>query len=75
MGRKRNILEKKEQEKASEKELNKTEISDLPNKEFKVVVIKIFTSENSRYTQQELQKRYRKYKYKKEPRRVEECNN
>ena len=34
---------KKEQEKTSEKELNETETSNMPDKEFKVVIIKIFT--------------------------------
>ena len=33
----------KEQDKYSEKELNKTEISSLPDKEFKVMVIRMLT--------------------------------
>ena len=33
----------KEQDKTSEKELNKIEISNLPNKEFKIMIIKMFT--------------------------------
>lgn len=31
------------QDKSSEKELNKVEISNLPRKEFKVTILKIFT--------------------------------
>ncbi|VFV39055.1 Hypothetical predicted protein, partial [Lynx pardinus] len=34
---------KKEQEKSSEKELNETEISNMSDKEFQVVIVKIFT--------------------------------
>ena len=37
------MFQKKEQDKTSEKELNKTKISNLPDKEFKVMVIKILT--------------------------------
>ena len=35
------MLQSKEQDKTSEKELNETEISNLPNKEFKVMVIQM----------------------------------
>ena len=37
------MFQTKEQDKTSEKELNKREISDLPDKELKVMVIKIVT--------------------------------
>ena len=37
------MFQKKEQDKNSEKELNKMEISNLPKKEFKVKIIKILT--------------------------------
>ena len=43
MRRQRNILQTKEQGKTSEKELNEVEISNLPDKEFKVTIIKMFT--------------------------------
>ena len=42
MGRQDNSP-KKEQEKSSEKELNETEISNMSDKEFQVVIVKIFT--------------------------------
>ena len=35
------MFQKKEQEKTSEKELNKVETGNLPNKEFKVMIIKL----------------------------------
>ena len=37
------MFQMKEQEKLSEKELNETEISNLPDKEFKVMIIKMLT--------------------------------
>ncbi|VFV26099.1 Hypothetical predicted protein [Lynx pardinus] len=43
MRRQRNIFQMKEQDKTSEKELNETEISNRPDKEFKVMVIKMLT--------------------------------
>ena len=42
MKRQRNTFQTK-QDKTSEKELNKTEISNLPAKEFKVIIIKMLT--------------------------------
>ena len=39
--RQRNIFQMKEQDKNLQKELNKKEISNLPDKEFKVIVIKM----------------------------------
>lgn len=39
----KNIFKMKEYDQNSGKELNKTKISDLPNKGFKVLVIKILT--------------------------------
>ena len=41
-------FKQKKKKKTAEKELNKTEISNLPNKEFKVMIIKIFTKLGSR---------------------------
>lgn len=38
-----NMFQTKEQDKISEKDLNKMKISDLPNKEFKITIIKILT--------------------------------
>ena len=35
-----NMFQTKEQDKTTEKELNKMEVSNLPDKEFKVMVIK-----------------------------------
>jgi len=40
--RQRNMIQMKEQKETSEKELNKMEIINLPDKEFKVMVLKIF---------------------------------
>ena len=37
------MFQTKEQEKTSEKDLNETEISDLSDKEFKIMVIKSLT--------------------------------
>lgn len=39
MERERNILQSKEQD----KDLNKTDINNLPEKEFKIMIIKILT--------------------------------
>ena len=36
------------QDKSSEKELNEVEISNLPRKEFKVTILKIFTEHGKR---------------------------
>ena len=44
MKRQRNLFQMKEQDKTSGKELNETEISNLPNKEFKIMIIKMFTN-------------------------------
>lgn len=41
--RNRGISSKQEQDKASETHLNEMEISDLPDREFKVMVIKVLT--------------------------------
>ena len=37
------MFQTKEQDKISEIDFNKMEISDLPNKELKIIVIKMFT--------------------------------
>ena len=51
-------FKQKKKKKTAEKELNKTEISNLPNKEFKVKVIKMLTELwKNRWTQYELQRR------------------
>ena len=43
MRRDQNILQIREQDKASEKELNETAINNLPDKEHKLIVIKMLT--------------------------------
>jgi len=43
MRRKRNMSQMKEHDKITTRELNKTEISNMPKGEFKVMVIKILT--------------------------------
>ena len=43
MGRQRNVSKMKEQDKTSEKELNEMETSNLPDTEFKTLVIRIFS--------------------------------
>ena len=43
IGKQRNMLQRKELKKTSEKELNETEICNIPDKEFKVIIIKILT--------------------------------
>ena len=39
----RDVFQMKEQDKTSEKELNEVEISNLPNEEFKIMIIKMLT--------------------------------
>lgn len=41
MRQQRNTFQRKEQDKTPERELSKVEISSLPEKEFRVVIIKI----------------------------------
>ena len=41
MRRQRNMFQMKEQDKTSEKEPNQVEVSNLPNKDFKVMIIKM----------------------------------
>lgn len=43
MKKHRNIFQTKEQDETPETDLNKMEINDLPDKEFKIMVKKIFT--------------------------------
>lgn len=43
MKKHKNIFQTKEQDETPETDLNKMEINDLPYKEFKVMVVKIFT--------------------------------
>ena len=45
MGRQRNIFQRKKQDKTSEKDPSEIEISNLPDKELKVRIIKMFTEE------------------------------
>ena len=42
------MFQMKEQDKTSEKELNKVKISNLPDKEFKVMITKMLTKLRSR---------------------------
>lgn len=44
MKRQWNTFQTKEQDKSSEKELNRMEISNLPYKEFKLIVIRMLTN-------------------------------
>lgn len=62
--RQMNMFQTKEQDKISEKDLNKMKISDLPNKEFKITIIKILTKvRRTRHEQSEnFIYRYRKWK-------------
>ena len=60
MRRQKNMFQSKEQDKTSGKELNKTEISNLSDKEFKVMVIRLLTEPGRRMD--ELQQTDRKYK-------------
>ena len=48
MKRQRNVSQMKEQNKNHRKELSEMEISNLPNKGFKIVITEIGTSEKSR---------------------------
>ena len=68
MRKQRNMSQMKEQDKTSEKELNKIEASNLPDTEFKNTGYK-----DAQGTQWELQQR--DSKYKKEPVRNKEYNN
>ena len=43
MGRQENVSQKKEQNKAVARDLSKTEISNRPNKEFKVLITSTLT--------------------------------
>ena len=51
MKKQRNMLQTKEQDKTLEKILTETEISDLPDKEFKIMVIKMLTKFKRRMDQ------------------------
>ena len=64
----------KKQDKTSEKELNEVEISNLPDKEFKVTIIKMFT-ELRRRMDEHSENFNRVRKYKEEPNKAEEYNN
>lgn len=44
MKKQRNVFQMKEQDKTSEKQLNKIEISNLPDKMFKVMVINLLAN-------------------------------
>lgn len=43
----RNIFQTKGQYETLERDLNKIEIHDLPDKEFKIMIIKMFNKENN----------------------------
>ena len=43
MKRQRSTFQIKEQDNSSEKELNKTEINNLPDKEYKLIIIRMLT--------------------------------
>ena len=65
IGKQRNKFQTKEQDKTLATHLNKIEISDLPNKEFKVLVIKMLMKVSR--TRQEQSEISTKRKYRKEP--------
>ena len=66
----------KEQDRISEKVLNEMEISNLPDKEFKVMVIKMLMDLGREWMNIELQQRDRKYKkIPNRSHRAEEYNN
>lgn len=68
------MFQKKEQERTSEKELNEMEVSNMPVKEFKLVIIKILTKLDTRA--EELSDTFTKeIVNKQEPIRVEEHSN
>ena len=62
MKKQRNMFQMKEQAKTSEKALNEAQISDLPDKEFKIMVSKRLTKlRRTTYEQSENFSRDRKY--------------
>ena len=67
------MLQKKEQDKTSEEKLCEVEISNLPDKHFKVMIIKILRQLRRRMD--EHSEKLGKRKYKEEPNRAEEYNN
>lgn len=74
MRRQRNMLQRKEHDKTSERELSKTKISYLPDDQFKVIVIKMFTRLERRVNK--LSKKFNIYrKYLKELIRIKEYSN
>lgn len=58
----------KEQAKTPEKDINKTEISDLPDKKFKIIIIKLLTRVRGTIHEQSKnvnkKRKYRKYQKK-----------
>lgn len=48
MKKQKNVFQTKEQDKSSEKKLNKMKVSNLSHKEFKLMVIKMLTKQGSR---------------------------
>lgn len=72
-----NMFQKKEQDKSPETNLNKMEISDLSDREFKIMVIKMLTGVR-RAMKAHSENFNRERKYKKVPNRIhraEEYNN
>ena len=71
MERQRNMLQKKEQDKPSEKELSEMEISNMPDKKCKVMIVKMLHGLKRRIeefmrpavTTQKIQKRTRVEEY------------
>ena len=72
MRRRRNMFQMKEQDKTSE-ELSKVEICKLPDKEFKVMIIKMLNKPRRRMN--EYSEKFNKDLEIKEPNRAEEYNN
>ena len=69
----RNMFQIAKQDKTSGRNLNKTELSNLPDKEFKETII-IMLPELGRRMGEHNENFNRVRKYKKEPIRAEECN-
>ena len=77
MRKQRNMLQMKEQDKIPGKNPNETEINNLPDEKFKVMVTKIFTDLRRRMDEH-TENFNKQRKYKKVPKRshrADECKN
>lgn len=68
MKNKRNVFQMKDEAKTPEKNLSKTEVSDLSDKKFKIIIIKLLTRIRRTMHQQSKnvnkKRKYRKYQRK-----------